>query len=475
MATRKAKIVATIGPSTQSTKALRDLLTAGMNVARLNFSHGTHEEHAQVIQRLRNIAKEDDKALAILQDLQGSKVRTGYLPADQTISAQPGKSLILTADQASHGSDVLQISHEKLYQDVQVGDRILIDDGRIELQVSRIKNSTVETEILIGGEIGSHKGINIPNARISTTPLTSKDHTDLEFGLKHGVDAIALSFVREPTDVLELRKTITDQLQDSRGIPIIAKLECGQAIENLDAILDVADGVMIARGDLGVELSPEKVPAIQKQIIQRANQQLVTVITATQMLESMMQHPKPTRAESSDVANAVFDGSDCLMLSGETAVGDYPSESVQTMHRIIAEAEIHADKWGKLLLDPSGSQDEDAIATAHAAKRLAEDRDVKAIAVFTLSGRTAKLLSKVRPRVPIIAFTPNEDTLRQMPLLWGVEPYLVSIINTVEHMIDLVGQALKSTLGLKPGQQVVIVTSLPVGGEANLTLLHTLI
>jgi len=294
--------------------------------------------------------------------------------------------------------------------------------------------------------------------------------------LEQGVDAVAMSYVRTADDLIDLRNAIVGYDPDFRSLPIIAKLERPGAVEQLDAILDVCDGVMVARGDLGVEVSPERVPSLQKHIIQRANIEMKTVITATQMLETMINHPHPTRAEASDVANAVFDGSDALMLSGETAIGKYPTKSVETMNRIILDAEKHAPEWGYRSKDEIVTTTDDAVATTHAARSLANDRNVAAIAVFTRSGRTARLMSKVRPRVPIIAFTPEQTTYHLMPLLWGVIPNLIPMAHSVEEMIERVREACLASGIVRPGQQVVMVASLPIGamGPPNFTLLHTI-
>jgi pyruvate kinase len=366
------------------------------------------------------------------------------------------------------------VDYVDLAGDIAPGDRILIDDGSIELQVRSISETEVETEIIVGGHLGSNKGINLPGVDLSTPALSGKDYEDLEIGLELGVDAIAMSFVRRAEDVALLQKEI--QSRHEGHIPVIAKLERPEAVERLNEILQVCDGVMVARGDLGVEVSPEKVPSLQKHIIQHANANLKTVITATQMLESMIQNPRPTRAEASDVANAVFDGSDALMLSGETAIGQYPILAVNTMSRIILDAEEHMTEWGYRPAEGTATTEDDAVATTHAAHALAHDREVAAIVVFTRSGRTARLMSKARPRVRILAFTPEETTYRKLALYWGVAPFLVPKANSVEEMLGRVREACLVSDVLHLGDQVVLVASLPVGamGPPNFTLLHTL-
>jgi len=474
--TRYAKIIATIGPASQSKETLKALMQAGMDVVRLNFSHGSHSDHEGVVQRVREVAEECGRPITILQDLRGPKLRTADLGEKAPLLLEEGQILTLSTASDDPDEETLFVNYEKLPQDVSIGDRILIDDGRIELLVTDKTATRVQTRIIVGGELGSHKGINLPGVKLSIPALTEKDINDLEFGLSLGVDAVALSFVRGAEDLILLGEKIQQFAPDRIHVPIIAKLELPEAVENLEEILNSCNGVMVARGDLGVEVSPEKVPSIQKHIIQRANARLRTVITATQMLESMVHMPRPTRAESSDVANAVFDGSDLLMLSGETAVGEYPVEAVKTMARIIEDAEAHAPKWG---LKPSSyfsRTDDDALATANAARSLAHDREVAALAVFTMSGRSARLASKVRPQVPILAFTPSRETYNRLNLFWGVVPEFIIKATSVEGMINLVKAACLESGLVQRGQQVVMIASLPIGamGPPNFTYLLTI-
>ncbi len=474
--TRRAKIIATIGPACNSIQHLRELVSAGMDVARFNFSHGDHQEHGEKIECVRQVAEESGRPITILQDLQGTKLRTGPLSQTEPILLRAGEHLMLTIEPTPGTTERIFVNYPALLDDIKPGDRILIDDGTIELKAMRVTENDVETEVIIGGPLGSNKGINLPGVNLSSPALTPKDRIDLAFGLEQGVDAVAMSYVRTADDLIDLRNAILAYDPDFRSLPIIAKLERPGAVEQLDAILDVCDGVMVARGDLGVEVSPERVPSLQKHIIQRANIEMKTVITATQMLETMINHPHPTRAEASDVANAVFDGSDALMLSGETAIGKYPTKSVETMNRIILDAEKHAPEWGYRSKDEIVTTTDDAVATTHAARSLAHDRNVAAIAIFTRSGRTARLMSKVRPRVPIIAFTPEQTTYHLMPLLWGVIPNLIPMAHSVEEMIERVREACLASGIVRPGQQVVMVASLPIGamGPPNFTLLHTI-
>jgi pyruvate kinase len=473
---RRAKIIATIGPVTNSMDRLGKLVEAGMDVARINMSHGTHEEHASTFHDLRQVSQQLQKSIGILLDLCGPKIRTGETIDGMSIQINSGTRLILTNKPVLGSSTRIHVSHSFLSKDLHIGNKVLIDDGRIELRVTKLHDDELETEVINGGMLGPKKGVNFPGVTLSSPALTSKDCNDLAFGLKLGVDAIALSFVRHPSNIETLKQTILEIDPEKASIPIIAKLERPEALEHLDAILEQSDGVMVARGDLGVEVSPEKVPSIQKEIIHHAINKRKIVITATQMLDSMIQNPRPTRAEASDVANAIFDGSDALMLSGETAIGQYPIQAVQTMERIIMDAESHAKEWGLQPSIDSTDIKEDAIATTLAARELAQDRKVQAIAVFTRSGRTARFMSNARPNVPILAFTPEEVTYFQLGFLWGIEPQWVPMAHSVEEMIKHVERVLVSSGQIPSGEQVVLIASLPIGamGPANFTLLHTI-
>lgn len=474
---RNAKIIATIGPASATAEKLSALIKAGMNVARLNFSHGSYDDHRAVIKRLRGLHADDGQPVGILQDLSGPKLRTGVLANHKPVRLAPGEPFTLTTRSVEGDEHAVSVDYALLPKDVKPGDRILLDDGNLELVVNSCTDDAVETSVVVGGLLGEHKGLNLPGVSLSAPSMTLKDIEDLQFGLEHHVDAVALSFVRKPEDIQELRERISAQLGDDTPHPlIIAKLERPEAIDNLAPILDLCDGVMVARGDLGVEMRPERVPSIQKQIIREASRKQRFAITATQMLESMIENPRPTRAEASDVANAVFDGSDALMLSGETAVGGYPVEAVETMDRIILDAEAHAKDWGQYRMPGASTTQDDAIATTHAARALAHDRDVAAIAVFTRSGRTAWLMANVRPGVAILAFTPERSTYQQLSLAWGVTPFLIRKANSVEEMIEVVHEACLHSNLVAPGEQVVMVASLPVGamGPPNFTLLQTI-
>jgi len=471
---RRAKIIATVGPACQ--ERLDALIQAGADMLRLNFSHGDHNNHAEVIARVRALEQEAGRPIGILQDLQGPKLRTGRLKGDKPVMLEAGQRLILTTEAVEGTKTRIGINYPPLPEEVRPGDRILLDDGQLELRVLEVHTPEIHTEVVIGGQLGSRKGLNLPGVQLSAPSLTEKDRRDLAFGISQGVDAVALSFVRRGEDVHRLRDAIHANLNGARPPLVIAKLERPEAIENLVDILELSDGVMVARGDLGVEVSPEKVPSIQKQIIRMACAHQRFAITATQMLESMINSPRPTRAEASDVANAVFDGSDALMLSGETAMGTYPIAAVRTMERIILDAEAHMPEWGRGEDQRPATTDDDAIATTHAARALAHDRNVAAIAVFTRSGRTARLMSFTRPRVPILAFSPEERTYRQLSLAWGVVPYLIPTAQSVEEMIEHVRRACLASGLVRSGQQVVMIASLPVGamGPPNFTLLQTI-
>jgi pyruvate kinase len=469
---RRAKIIATLGPATESPERLTSLIEVGMDVARLNFSHGSPQGHAARIEAVRNAAQRVGRPVAILQDLQGPKLRTGPTVDGLPIHLEPGDPVRLTATPGVTTPQSISIDSPGLARELRPGARVLLRDGELELRVVRVEGEVVLAEVITGGELGPEAGVHFPGLRLSAETLTEKDLADLRFGLQHGIDAVALSFVRRPDDVRAVRAAIAQQVPGRLRPWVIAKIERTEALDELPGILAEADGVLVARGDLDLEVTAERVPSLQKRIIREANVAGKLVITATQMLESMIHSPRPTRAEVSDVANAVFDGCDALMLSGETAVGDHPVEAVQMMARIIADAERN------LTLPRPGDAaiEDDAQATVRAAWALATDRDVAAIAVFTRSGRTAQLMAKSRPPVPILAFTPEADILGRLSLCWGVEAHTVPLANSVEAMIEAVEQQIRVKGRAVAGQQIVLVASLPVGamGPANFTLLHTL-
>ncbi len=452
---RKAKIIATLGPSSSSTRTIEALVDAGIDVARLNFSHGTYETHLELIRIIRALSEKKNRPITILQDLQGPKLRVGDLPKGG-VHLVAGEIISMELDVDNHKIDFEDGKRKKIFLEIpdiihslNVSSRILLDDGKLELEVLDIYKNGFDAKVLLGGVLTSNKGVNLPGTSLDIPGFTKKDQQDLEFGLENGIDAVAISFVRTAEDVECVKNFVKQKSLDFRNLPVIAKLELPDAVKNLESILDAADGVMVARGDLGVETSPAEVPIIQKEIIQAANRNAKLVITATQMLDSMMENPRPTRAEASDVANAVFDGTDALMLSGETASGKYPLESVLMMDSIITKAENNIDAWGHYYKSVIGNNQDDDFAISIAARELAQDRQVKAVAVFTQSGRSAFLQSKARPSVPILAFTPNETTYRLMSIYWGVIPHLVPVSETLKEMIIHVEEALLNSGELK--------------------------
>ena len=474
--TRKAKIVATVGPASQSEEVLEQLILAGMNVARMNFSHGTHEEHSERIALIRKVSEKLGISVGILQDLQGPKIRVGELSEPIQLAEDDMVVLYVTGTTPPENDcKLIPVDFRQLFDSVRTSDRLLLDDGRLTLEVVSVKDRHALTaKVIVGGPLTSHKGINLPGVRLRIAGFTEKDEADLEFGLSQGVDAVAISFVRTADDVKKVRYAM-ERFSNGKRLPLlIAKLEKPEALDNLDAILEIVDGVMVARGDLGVELPPERVPALQKHIIRTANARGKLVITATQMLESMIMNPLPTRAEASDVANAIFDGTDAVMLSAESASGKYPVESVSMMDRIVREAETHFLEWG-VEQAVQGFDQSDAASMARAAQALANDKNVTAVACFTTRGQTAWLMSKIRPRVPIMAFTPNEDISRRLAFLWGVSPQRVQFANSLEEMLDYVDAALMRSDVVQPGDQVVLICGFPVGAvrPPNMALLHT--
>jgi pyruvate kinase len=478
--TRYAKIVCTLGPSSNTIDKIKSLINAGMDVARLNFSHGTHEDHGQLIDIIRDISESRGIALTILQDLQGPKLRIGKLPGG-SIELNAGDQVALSSSEtfvADEGDIFIPFEVPDLHRALKPGNHILLDDGHLEIEVQSVNGDRIEAVVILGGTLKSNKGVNLPGANLTMPIFTEKDREDLKFGLEKGIDMVAISFVENADDVLTVRNAIKELAPNEKAAktPIIAKLERPEAIDNLEEIIKVSDGVMVARGDLGVEMSPAAVPIAQKEIISCANNHAKIVITATQMLDSMINNPRPTRAEATDIANAIFDGTDAVMLSGETAAGKYPVESVKMMDSIVRKAEIHHKKWGKTIIDDDVSEQSDAVAITKAAKELANDQDVVAIIVFTQSGRTARLMSKARPEVPIFAFTPEPETFQRMGMFWGVTPILVPYADTLEMMIKHLETAISTSTALETGQQVVLISGFPVGAfrQPNLALMYTL-
>jgi pyruvate kinase len=468
---RRAKIICTIGPACHNESAMRDLLRLGMDIARLNFSHGTHEDHAHNIQRLRRAAQREHRTVCILQDLQGPKIRTGLLEQRKPVMLKPGTIVTITPDEAPGNATRISTTFPDLSRELSAGARVLLSDGLIELRVRSVRGKDVLCDVINGGMLGEHKGINLPGVALSIPALTAKDRKDLEFGLKHGIDAVALSFVRTAADVTAVKQIISSHGSD---VPVIAKLEKPQAIDHLDEILEAADGVMVARGDLGVEMAPEKVPVIQKHVIRRAAAWRKPVITATQMLESMIENPRPTRAEASDVANAVFDGSDAVMLSAETASGKYPRESVEIMSRIVVEAESNMEDLGQVRRRREHRGLSVAETICEAIAHAAEDLPMGAIAIFTESGNTARMISKYRPKAPIYAFAHVEFVVQRMNLYWGVHPVRCRQAHSAQEMVTLAEKDLVRRGLLKPKDVLgVVAGTRQASGSTNLMRLHT--
>jgi pyruvate kinase len=469
---RRAKIVATLGPASNTEPVIRDMIRAGVDVVRLNFSHSTHERKIAVLQKIRKVSKEEGKPLCILGDLQGPKIRTGLLKDHQPVLLKAGHRLIITPRDVAGTAALVGTTFKTLAENVEQGSRILLSDGLIELRVHEINGEDVACDIINGGMLGESKGINLPGVLVRTPSLTEKDSEDLEFALNHGVDAIAVSFVRTAEDVSLVRNRVAAHGADTW---IIAKLEKPQAVEHLDSILQVADGIMVARGDLGVEVPPEQVPAIQKHIIRRAAEYSKPVITATQMLESMIENPRPTRAEVSDVANAIYDGTDAVMLSGESAVGKYPVEAVAMMSRIVIETERHIKEAGDTESHERHSRlsipETICEATAHAAA----DLDLRGIALFTESGTTARQLSKYHPAAPIFALSPVDVTVNRLNLLWGTTPIRCPKANTTEAMVDLAERLLEKGGYVRPKEVIAIVAGTRTkSGSTNFMRLHVM-
>ena len=465
----RAKIVCTLGPSSSSPERIGELIDAGMSVARLNFSHGSHEDHAKMLQVVRSEAEKRNKAIAILLDLQGPKIRVGKIK-DGAIELRPGGELIITTEEMLGEPGKVSTTYKLLPLDVKIGDQILLDDGYMALAVTHVGDKEVKTVVVSGGTLKNNKGINLPGVDVSAPALSEKDKTDIGFALRYGVDYVALSFVRRAEDVIEAKRLLT---VDNVRIPVIAKIEKPQALDRLAEIIDVADGCMVARGDLGVEMGPEKVPLWQKRIIEETNKRGKIVITATQMLESMITNPRPTRAEASDVANAVLDQSDALMLSGETASGAHPVEAVRTMARIIEEIEKSA--YYKQNIEPATIELANSTnAIAHAAYTAAKAMKLRTIVAVSDSGGAGRLISEYRPEANIVTLTTDEVTFRRLAIIWGVTPVLIGSVATTDELLDRVEATLIERNLAVPGENVLVTLAMPVGSgvQTNVLKIH---
>jgi pyruvate kinase len=466
MPLHRTKIVCTIGPATQSRKVLKELILAGMDVARLNFSHGTHDAHGKVANSIKSLSKRLNRPVAIMLDLQGPKIRTGLIKGG-SILVKPKDILTLTTRSMKGGPGIISTTYKGFTKDLQPGDRILLDDGLIELRVQSKTSKDVLCDVRNGGVIREHKGINLPGITTGIPAVTPKDRNDLNFGLDMGIDFVAASFVRSAKDVRSLKRLIKKK---GFNVPVISKIEKPEALEKLEEILDESDGIMVARGDLGVELSPEKVPVAQKKMIAMANEKRKMVITATQMLESMTEHPLPTRAEASDVANAIVDGTDAIMLSGETSVGKYPVKAVKMMARIARVTEKNFPVSRTFSRKTAGFSDTVSEAACLAAENLGLD----AIVAFSQSGFTARLISKYRPSVPIIAFTPDEAVQRSLALSWGVKSMVLPLMENSDTMIREMELQLRRRRLIRKNDRIVIVGGVPLQlqSKTNMMKLH---
>jgi pyruvate kinase len=468
---RRTKIVCTIGPASESLDNLKKLMNAGMNVARLNFSHGDYEEHGARIRNIREACSETGNIVAILLDTKGPEIRTGKL-REEPIELVQDKHIILTTEEVLGDTERISVTYKDLPRDVHVGSTILVDDGLIGMTVVDVRGSEIECRIVNGGQLKSKKGVNVPGVKIKLPGITEKDANDIVFGIQQNVDFIAASFVRKASDVMEIRELL--ERHNAPHIQIISKIENQEGVDNLDEILEVSDGLMVARGDLGVEIPAEDVPIVQKQMIKKCNLVGKPVITATMMLDSMQRNPRPTRAESSDVANAVFDGTDAVMLSGETAAGKYPVESVQTMARIAERAESALEYREIFTRQAQAQQTTVTEAISQAVANSALELDAKAILTATESGYTARMVSKYRPKAPIIAVTPNDQVIRRLSLIWGVIPVKGVEASTTDELFDFaVDSSIQAGL-VSLGDIVVITAGVPVGrsGTTNIIKIH---
>ncbi len=464
---KKTKIIATIGPVSRSPEMLEKLIEAGMNVCRLNFSHGTHKEHASLIKDIRKVAKKLGQPIAILQDLCGPKIRTGKMGAGQ-ITLKKGQKFILTARDVPGDAKEVGLTYPDLPHNVRNGDTILLADGAMNLKVESASDTDVYCKVIVGGVLTSNKGINLPARSINAPILSEKDLADLHFGIKHGVDFVALSFVRTAHDVRTVKKVIAES---GEYIPIISKIEKFEAIDNIDEIISVSDGIMVARGDLGVEIPIEFVPRVQKMLIRKTNEAAKPVITATQMLRSMVESPIPTRAEVTDVANAILDGTDAVMLSEETAMGEYPVGAVEVMSHVAADIEAHFDYEGWTQKFENIGKMGFKGAIAHNTVKMAEDLEAAAILTCTKSGGTTREVARYRPRQPVLVMTPVEQTARRMALTFGTIPIVIPQVESAEDLEKhSIVQALQGG-HVKPGQSVVLTAGIPFGNEGTTNMI----
>lgn len=474
MLTKKTKIICTMGPATDDDEVLKDLMRSGMDIARLNFSHGDHEEQLGRIKRIKKFREELNLPIAILLDTKGPEIRTGLLETDDDVELVTGQEYTLTTRDIKGNNEITSITYAELPQDVEAGNTILIDDGLIELKVKEIKDGTdIVCDVINGGLLGSRKGVNVPNVRVNLPSITEKDKADIEFGLENGIDFIAASFIRNAEAVEEIKDIIGAH---NMHVGVISKIENMEGVENIDAIIDASAGIMVARGDLGVEMPAEEVPLIQKDIIKKCNKLGKPVIVATQMLETMTSNPRPTRAEASDVANAIFDGADAIMLSGESANGDYPLEAVSTMN-VIAKRVEQALEYKEIFVS-KGFTHHNVTTTdviAHATVQMAYELSAQAIITPTESGYTSKVVSKYRPKATIIAYTPNDRVARHLNLRWGVVPVEGKAWDDVDEMIATATAASVRQGIVKQGDKTIITSGMKFGeGNTSTIRVHTI-
>ena len=456
---KKTKIVCTMGPNANDEGLMRNLVKNGMNIARFNFSHGDYEEHKYRMDMLKKIREEEKIPVAILLDTKGPEIRTGVLKDGKKVMLEAGQEFTLTSEEIIGDQKRVSITYKGLTEDVMPGRKILIDDGLIELEVLRIENHDIVCRIINGGELGEKKGINVPNVPVRLPAITDKDREDIKFGVTQGIDFIAASFVRNAECIIEIRSWLREC--NAPYIPIIAKIENAEGIRNIDEIIRSADGIMVARGDMGVEIPAQEVPYIQKEIIKKCNDNFKPVITATQMLDSMIRNPRPTRAEVTDVANAVYDGTDAVMLSGETAQGKYPLEALQMMVQIVENTESHLDY--EVLLKKAQQHRKQSISSAigFSTVATADNLNAKCIVAPTMSGATAKVVSTFKPKADVIGVSPDESTLRRMQIYWGVRPLKSIPLRSTEDVCENALEMVKAKQFVEPGDVVVLTAGLP--------------
>ncbi|MEV6565203.1 pyruvate kinase [Streptomyces kronopolitis] len=468
---RRAKIVCTLGPATDSYEQIKALVDAGMDIARCNLSHGTHADHETRVDRVRKAAEEANRSIGILADLQGPKIRLGRF-REGPVLLERGDEFTITVEPAVEGGrQICGTTHQGLPDDVTTGERILVDDGKVTLEVTAVDGPRVHTEVIEGGMVSDHKGLNLPGVAVSVPALSEKDQDDLRWALRYGADLIALSFVRSGRDIDDVHRIMREE---NRALPVIAKIEKPQAVDHIDEIVAAFDGIMVARGDLGVEMPLETVPIVQKRAIKLAKRNAKPVIVATQMLDSMIDNSRPTRAEASDVANAVIDGTDAVMLSGETSVGSYPTETVRTMSRIVEAAEEDVLAKGLPPLTETGKPRTQGGAVARAAAEMGDFLGAKFLVAFTQSGDTVRRLSRYRSPIPLLAFTPDPATRAQLNVSWGVETFLGPTVNSTDEMVAQVDEHLLALGRCRKGDVVIITAGSPPGvpGSTNLVRVH---